>query len=167
MTLELTIYGSVTIAQTLNPQWSAKLHAYSINTAMPAKLTHAELREAYARLDGLAKVMDSVIKIPGTEVRIGFDALLGLLPGIGDAVSAAIGSYIIWEAKRLGVSKLTLARMAGNTAIDTVLGAIPLIGDIFDVAFRANMKNVALLRAHLEKRGVGPSVIEVPYERIR
>ncbi len=110
-----------------------------------------ETSAALARLEALAKVMDSAFKIPGTEVRMGFDALLGLVPVIGDAIAGAISSYLIWEAKKLGVPKLVLGRMVANTAIDTALGSIPFVGDMFDVAYRANTKNVALLRRHLEK----------------
>ena len=110
-----------------------------------------ETSVALARLEALAKVMDSAFKIPGTEVRMGFDALLGLVPVIGDAISGAISSYLIWEAKKLGVPKLVLGRMVANTAIDTALGSIPFVGDMFDVAYRSNSKNVALLRRHLEK----------------
>lgn len=110
-----------------------------------------ETHAALVRLEALATVMDSAFKIPGTDVRMGFDALLGLLPVIGDAFSGAISSYLIWEAKRLGVPKLVLGRMVANTAIDTALGAVPVIGDLFDVAYRSNTKNVALLRRHLEK----------------
>jgi hypothetical protein len=84
---------------------------------------------------------------------MGFDALLGIVPVIGDLISQAISSYLIWEAKRLGVSRLTLWRMIGNSALDTVIGAIPFAGDAFDVAFRANTRNVKLLRAHLETQG--------------
>ena len=110
-----------------------------------------ETSAALARLEALAKVMDSAFKIPGTEVRMGFDALLGLVPVVGDAIAGAISSYLIWEAKKLGVPKLVLGRMVANTAIDTALGSIPFVGDMFDVAYRANSKNVALLRRHLEK----------------
>lgn len=113
-------------------------------------MTH-ETHLALARLEALAKVMDSAFKIPGTEIRMGFDALLGLVPVVGDAIAGAISSYLIWEAKRLGVSKLVLGRMAANTAIDTALGAIPIVGDMFDVAYKSNTKNVALLRRHIEK----------------
>lgn len=129
----------------------------------------ADLEMSVARLDALATVMDSAIRIPGTAVTIGVDALLGLLPGIGDAISASISSYLIWEAKRLGVSKFVLARMAGNVAVDTVIGAIPFAGDIFDVAYKANKKNVALLKKHVEKHGLGPAdgrTIEVDYRRV-
>lgn len=105
------------------------------------------------RLDGIATVMDSAVRIPGTQVVMGLDALLGLLPVIGDAIASAIGAYLIWEARRLGASRLIIARMAANTTLDTVLGSVPVLGDVFDVAFKSNRKNIALLRAHLEKHG--------------
>jgi hypothetical protein len=133
-----------------------------------------EIEAALARVEALARVMDSMFKIPGTKVRIGFDAMLGLVPVLGDLLSQAISSYIIWEARRLGVSGFTMARMIGNSAIDTVVGIVPFVGDAFDVVFRANMKNLALLRAHLEKNGhvsrkasgkSGP-VIDIPSRRV-
>lgn len=107
------------------------------------------------RLEAIAVVMDSAVRIPGTNVVMGMDAVLGLLPVVGDAISGAIGAYLIWEARRLGASKFVLARMAANTTIDTVIGSIPVLGDVFDVAFKANRKNVTLLRNHLEKKGRG------------
>ena len=110
---------------------------------------------ALSRLDTLARVMDSAITIPGSKVTIGFDAALGLVPIIGDIISSSIGAYIIWEAKQLGAPRLLLARMATNTTIDTVLGSVPLLGDVFDVFYRSNRKNVALLRAHIDKHGLG------------
>ncbi len=121
------------------------------------------------RLDALAKAMDSAIAIPGTRVTVGFDALLGLLPVIGDAISTAIGGYIIWEARRLGASKFTITRMATNTTIDAVVGAIPIVGDVFDVAYRSNRKNIDLLRRHIDKRGVRSAdgkTIETTYSRV-
>jgi len=117
------------------------------------QLAAPEIKETVARLEALAKVMDSAFLIPGTNVRMGFDALIGLVPVLGDLVSQAISSYLIWEAKRIGVSRLTLWRMIGNSAIDTVVGFIPFAGDAFDVAFRSNARNVAILRAYLEKKG--------------
>lgn len=112
--------------------------------------------------------MDSAVRIPGTNITMGVDALLGLLPGIGDAISATISSYLIWEAKQLGAPKLLLARMAGNVAIDTVIGAVPFAGDIFDVAYKANIKNITLLRKHVDKRGLrGAGTIDVSYEEIK
>lgn len=93
----------------------------------------------------LARVLDTAIGIPGTKLRVGLDALLGLVPGAGDAVSAALSGYIILAAARAGASRPVLLRMVGNVIVDTVVGSIPVLGDLFDVAFRANSRNVALL----------------------
>ena len=112
-----------------------------------------EVEAAVARIEFLSRVMDSMIEIPGTKMRIGVDALIGIVPVVGDLISQAISSYLIWEARKLGVSRFTIARMIGNSAIDTVVGFIPFAGDAFDMAFRANMKNLALLKAHLAKHG--------------
>lgn len=97
-------------------------------------------------LEFLASLLDDRFSIPGTNIRFGVDALIGLIPGVGDAVSGMLSSYLIWRAHQLGASKLTLFRMAGNMAVDTVFGAIPLFGDIMDVKFRANRRNLELLR---------------------
>ena len=109
--------------------------------------------ESLRRLDSLAMLMDSAVTIPGTKVTMGLDALIGLVPVVGDLVTTAISSYILYEARRLGASKLTLARMASNVAIDGVVGAIPIVGDMFDITFRANRRNMAILREHLERKG--------------
>lgn len=120
-----------------------------------------EMRAAYARVEALARTMDSIVLIPGTNVRLGVDALLGLIPVVGDIVSQAIASYIIWEARRMGVSRWTMARMIGNSLVDMTIGAVPVVGDAFDVAFRANLKNLALLKADLERRGIRSKDIEL------
>lgn len=113
----------------------------------------AEVEAAVARVEAVSRLMDSLFEIPGTNVRVGLDAIIGLVPVVGDLISQVVSSYIIWEARRLGVSRFTMARMIANSAIDTVVGIIPFAGDAFDVAFRANLKNLALLKAHLEKQG--------------
>lgn len=138
------------------------------------RLEQAEVEAALQRINALARLMDSLFAIPGTRVRLGVDALLGVVPVVGDVLAQLVAAYIIWEARRLGVSKLTLWRMVGNTLVDTVVGAVPIVGDAFDVAFRANMKNVRLLQRHLEKRGYKPGtpgagsgpVIDGSYERV-
>jgi len=136
-------------------------------TSASSSRSAAEIELSITRLDALARVMDSAVQIPGTNIRMGLDAFLGLLPGIGDAIGAAISSYLIWEAKQMGVSKLVLARMAGNVAIDTVIGAVPFAGDIFDVAYKANLKNMALLKKHVDKHGLRHAgTIEVDYRRV-
>lgn len=129
------------------------LQRIELKTTSSQTLPPGEIQAILARLEALARVMDSAFLLPGTNVRMGFDAILGLVPVIGDIISQAISSYLIWEAKRLGVSRWTLWRMIGNSAVDTVIGAIPFAGDAFDVAFRANMRNLALLTAHLERQG--------------
>ena len=120
-----------------------------------------EADAAYARVAALARVMDSMVAIPGTKIRLGVDALLGLVPVIGDVVSHAISSYIIWEARRIGVSRWTMARMVGNSLTDFAIGIVPLVGDAFDVAFRANMRNLALLKREMERKGLGRPIIDL------
>ena len=125
------------------------------------RFDNAAVQEALARVELIARVMDSIVTIPGTNVRIGVDAVLGLVPVVGDVISQAVSSYIIWEARRLGVSRWTLARMIGNSLVDMTIGAIPVVGDAFDVAFRANLKNLALLKAELQRQGVGAKTIDM------
>jgi len=124
-------------------------------------LSMAEADAAYARVEALARVMDSMMTIPGTGIRLGVDAVLGLVPVIGDVISHAISSYIIWEARRLGVSRWTMTRMIGNSMSDFAIGLVPFIGDAFDVAFRANMRNLALLKAEMERKGLGRPIIDL------
>jgi len=114
----------------------------------PESEAERELRE---RLNFLAWLLDSSIPIPGTRFTIGLDALIGLLPFIGDLVGVAASSYILAEANRMGVGKAILARMAFNVAIEGVIGIVPLFGDIFDAAWKANVKNVRLLNAWAER----------------
>jgi hypothetical protein len=114
----------------------------------------ASAQQSLERLEALAKLMDSSFLVPGTNVRMGLDGLIGLVPVVGDLVSGAISSYLIWEARRLGASRWVIGRMAANTLIDTTVGAIPIVGDAFDVMFRTNIRNLALLRKHLARKGV-------------
>lgn len=119
-------------------------------------LEHEAIEATMARVAMVARVMDALFVIPGTRIRLGFDAILGLVPIAGDLIAQAISTYIIWEAHQLGVGRITLLRMFANTLADTVIGSIPIAGDAFDVAFRANMKNLRLLQKHLERRGYQP-----------
>ena len=113
----------------------------------------SSIEQSLLRLEALAQLMDGAFLIPGTKIRIGLDALIGLVPVVGDLISSIVSSYLIWEARQLGASRWVIGRMIANTTIDTVFGAVPIVGDAFDVVFRANLKNLALLRRHLEKRG--------------
>lgn len=103
------------------------------------------------RLARLADWMDSRFRIPGTRIRFGLDSIVGLVPGVGDGLSLIPAAYIVGQAARLGVSKTVLARMVANIVLDSLLGSIPLIGDLFDVGFKANRKNIELLRQSLSK----------------
>jgi hypothetical protein len=100
--------------------------------------------ERTKRLRALAWLMDNSIPLPG-GLRIGIDAIIGLVPGIGDAIGALISAYIINEARDMGAPRSVLLRMMGNVMIETVIGAIPFAGDLFDAAFKANSRNLALL----------------------
>lgn len=104
------------------------------------------------RLERLSQVLDSAFPIPGTRFRIGLDGILGFIPGIGDGAGAALSAYLIFEAARLGVPFTALLRMIGNVGIETLVGAIPIVGDVFDIAWKANLKNLALLRSHIAHR---------------
>lgn len=104
-----------------------------------------------ARLKRLARLMDTALRIPGTGIRFGADSALGLVPGAGDVVSLGISAFALMEAWRLGAPPRLIARMIGNVAIDTGLGAIPIAGDIFDVLFKSNTRNLKLLLDHFER----------------
>lgn len=100
-------------------------------------------------LELIARWMDSVFQIPGVGVRFGLDSLLGLIPGLGDAATSLVSLYILQAAQRRGVSRLTMTRMAFNIIADFAVGSIPLVGDVFDVYWKANQWNVELLRQHV------------------
>lgn len=107
---------------------------------------------AVLRMQTIANILDSAFVIPGTKQRVGIDAIIGLIPGAGDVVTTILSSYIIWEARNLGVSRTALARMLTNLGIHAVVGSLPLIGDIFDAFFRVNQRNMRIVRSELEKR---------------
>lgn len=115
----------------------------------PSRVIDAELK----RLERLARLMDSGIRLPVIGYRIGWDGLIGLIPGAGDVITAGVSLFILIRAKRLGVGRSTLMRMAGNIAVDLVAGAIPVVGDLFDFAFKANIRNLRLLRRALGRPG--------------
>jgi hypothetical protein len=113
--------------------------------------------ETRARLDGLARLLDSAVRVPGTSIRFGADALLNLIPGVGTLTSKGMSAYLIWEARRLGVPMSTLLRMIGNVGVDFAISAVPVVGWVGDVFFRSNLRNMALLRDHLDRVHPGPN----------
>lgn len=102
-----------------------------------------------ARVRALARTLDSAVRIPGTGITFGLDSVIGLVPGFGDVAGAFMSGYIVLASARLGVPPVVVARMILNLGVDTVVGSVPLLGDLFDVGFRANMRNAALLDRHL------------------
>jgi hypothetical protein len=110
-------------------------------------------RAALDRLDMLATAFDTAFILPGTNVRFGVESLLRLVPGIGDAAASALSCYLLYQAHKLGVPRFLFARMVMNVLLEGSVGAVPVAGDAFDVFFRANRRNVALLRAHFARVG--------------
>ncbi len=102
--------------------------------------------------DSLARLLDSVVQIPGTSIRVGWDVLLGLIPGPGDWIANLIGSTILFLAVKLEVPKIVIVRMAFNISLNTMIGTIPGIGDLFSIWFQSNLKNARLLRRYTSKR---------------
>jgi hypothetical protein len=105
------------------------------------------------RLDALAHLLDDSIPIPGTGARFGMDAVVGLVPGIGDVVGGLLSAYIVLEAARLGAGPAVVMRMLLNVGIETVVGAVPIIGDLFDAGWKANARNMRLLHAAIDAPG--------------
>jgi hypothetical protein len=103
------------------------------------------------RIEMMEHLLERSFTIPGTSRKAGLDALVGLIPVVGDVVTAVLGAYIVWEASNLGLPKWKLWRMAGNIAVDTAFGAIPFVGDAFDLLFRSNTRNLKIVRRHLAK----------------
>ena len=102
------------------------------------------------KLRRLSKVMDNAIAIPGTKIRFGLDPILGLLPGGGDTITGGLSAYIVVEAARMGLPPEVLYKMVGNILLDSFAGTIPVLGDLFDVGWKSNVKNIELLEKHLE-----------------
>jgi hypothetical protein len=102
--------------------------------------------ERLKRLDSLAYLLDNSIPIPGTGARVGLDAVIGLVPGIGDVAGTAMSGYIVVQAARMGTPASVIARMVLNVGIETVVGSVPFLGDLFDAGWKANARNIKLLR---------------------
>jgi hypothetical protein len=112
------------------------------------------------RLEALEAMLERGFVIPGINRQVGLDAIIGLIPVAGDVIAALIGSYLIWEARNLGLPKWKLWRMAGNLGFDTAIGAVPLLGDAFDLFFRSNSRNLRIVKRHLDKHHPATGIIE-------
>jgi hypothetical protein len=114
--------------------------------------------DSVRRMEAVAHVLDTAFLIPGTNQRVGIDAIIGLVPGIGDAVTTLLSTYVIWEARQLGLSRFAIARMLANLAVHASVGTIPIVGDVFDAFFRVNQRNMRIVRAHLARRPGGRDI---------
>lgn len=112
------------------------------------------------RVEAMEALLERSMVIPGTSYQVGLDTLVGFIPVIGDLVTAAMGSYIVWEARNLGMPKWRLWQMMGRIGFDTAIGAIPLAGDAFDVVYRSNSKNLRTIRRHLDRNHPETRTIE-------
>lgn len=110
-----------------------------------------DVDEELGRIERLVDILDNWFAIPGTNVRVGLDSIVGLIPGVGDAVMLLANVHVVERLSRLGLPMLVRVRMYGNVLLDLVVGAIPVLGDLFDVAFKSNVRNLALARRHLER----------------
>lgn len=112
------------------------------------------------RVEAMEAILERSMVLSGTSYRIGLDTIVGLVPVIGDFITAAMGAYIVWEARNLGIPKWKLWHMAGRIGFDTALGAVPLVGDAFDLVYRSNTKNLKSIKRHLDKHHPETRVIE-------
>ena len=112
------------------------------------------------RVEMLERVLERSFRIPGINYPVGLDAIAGLIPVVGDLLTAAMGAYIVWEARNLGLPKWKIWKMGANVAFDTAVGAVPLVGDAFDVLFRSNTRNLRIIRKHLDKHHPETRIIE-------
>jgi len=112
------------------------------------------------RVETLELLLERSISLPGAKIPIGLDTVLGLIPVVGDIVTAVMGLYMVWEARNLGLSRFQIARMIGNIGIDTVVGSVPVAGDLFDLFWRSNTRNLRIIKRHLDKHHPGSMVIE-------
>jgi len=122
--------------------------------------TGTDAASVRARVTAMEKLLERSFVIPGVNMPIGLDALVGLVPVLGEIVTTAMGAYVIWEARNLGLPKWKLARMGLNVLFDTAIGAIPLVGDAADVLFRSNTKNLRIILKHIDKHHPETRVIE-------
>ncbi len=135
---------------------SAQMDRFSELMGSAARDPHA-IRQ---RIEMMELLLEGMFALPGTKRRVGLDSIIGLIPVVGDIITAAMGAYIIWEARNLGMSKFQLARMAGHIGFDTLVGAVPILGDAFDFLYRSNTKNLRIIKKHLDKHHPQTVVIE-------
>jgi hypothetical protein len=126
----------------------------------PRLSTGSDPASVRQRVEALERVLEHGFRVPGIGYEFGLDAIVGLIPVVGDVIGAALGAYLVWEAKNLGLPKWKLWRMTGNVALDTAVGFVPVAGDALDFLFRSNSRNLKLVKRHLDKHHPETRVIE-------
>ena len=112
------------------------------------------------RVEAMERLLENSFTVPGINRPVGLDSIVGLVPVVGDIVTAAMGAYIVWEARNLGMPRWKLLRMAGNLAFDTAVGAVPIAGDLFDFLFRSNTRNLRIIKKHLDRHHPETRIID-------
>jgi len=141
----------------MNPQPSQGPKARIVGLQIPTGSDAASVR---ARVTAMEQLLERSFVIPGVNMPVGLDALVGLVPVLGEVVTAALGAYIVWEARNLGLPRWKLARMGMNVLFDTAIGAIPVVGDAADLLFRSNSRNLKIILKHIDKHHPEARVIE-------
>lgn len=127
----------------------------------PSASLASDPRSVRQRIEALEHLLERLVTIPGTSKKVGLDVILDFVPGIGPTVAAGLGAYLAWEARNLGMSKWTLARMGGNIGVDWLLGLIPFVGAVPDYFFRSNSRNLRLIKRHLDQHHPASRTIDL------
>jgi hypothetical protein len=137
----------------------------AINERLPFPTMGSDPQSVRQRVEAMERLLERLFVVPGLNRPIGLDVILDAVPVVGDIAAAALGAYIVWEARNLGMSKWQVARMAGNVGIDWLLGLIPWVGAIPDFFFRSNSRNLRIIKRHLDKHHPGTRTIEAEARR--
>ena len=132
-------------------------HPQTMSLALP---TGSDPQSVRARVEAVEILLERSFRIPGVNMPVGLDAIIGLIPVVGDIITTALGAYIVWEARNLGLSKFQLTRMGANVAFDALLGLVPVVGDAADFFYRSNSKNLRILKKHLDKHYPETKILE-------
>jgi len=127
--------------------------------SLPLGTDAASVRQ---RIEAMEALLERLFVIPGINRPVGLDSIVGLVPVVGDVITAAMGAWLVWEARNLGMSKFQLTRMAAHVGFDALIGAVPLVGDLFDFVYRSNTKNLRIIKRHLDKHHPATATITVP-----
>lgn len=139
---------------------AVKPEAIGISMADLGNLAGRDAAAVRRRIEGMEHLLEGLFVIPGTNRRVGLDVILDIVPVGGSVVAAAMGSYLAWEARNLGMPKSAIVRMAGNIGVDALLGAIPFIGAVPDFFFRSNTRNLKIIKRHLDKHHPKTAIID-------